>query len=97
MHVFILLSIVCGQSFHPLSGHFTAEHYNIVDNSYETYSYYGWMNWFTLNVGYHNEHHDFPKVPHDKLKSLHKALYANSSRKYGIIPSWFWDGQQNLY
>lgn len=69
--VYLFLATLLGGSLHPMSGHYIAEHYEWT-KGYETYSYYGIGNWFGWNVGYHNEHHDFPRVPFTRLPALKK-------------------------
>ena len=90
--VFMAASTILGMGLHPLAGHLIADHY-MFDVGCETYSYYGPGNWLTFNVGYHNEHHDFPSIPGSKLPLVKKI----AAEYYDNLPyhtSWtkvIWD------
>eukprot|EP01111_Echinosteliopsis_oligospora_P004818 TRINITY_DN1789_c0_g1_i2.p1 TRINITY_DN1789_c0_g1~~TRINITY_DN1789_c0_g1_i2.p1 ORF type:complete len:278 (+),score=56.73 TRINITY_DN1789_c0_g1_i2:333-1166(+) len=89
---FLLLSslLSIGLLLHPLGARWIAEHWAVAPPQ-ETYSYYGPINKVAMNIGYHNEHHDFSRIPWSNLPKLkaiapefYEALHSHSSYVYLI-------------
>ncbi len=69
---YLLASFFFAVGLHPLGARWIQEHY-LTRDPQETYSYYGLAKLVAMNVGYHNEHHDFPSIPWNRLPRLKAA------------------------
>lgn len=69
---YLLISFFFSVGLHPLGARWIQEHY-LISPPQETYSYYGPLNKLAFNVGYHNEHHDLPSVPWNRLPKIRQA------------------------
>ncbi|KAI9220451.1 fatty acid desaturase-domain-containing protein [Blastocladiella britannica] len=85
--LYMFLSLWFGYGIHPGAAHFIQEHYTFVDGQ-ETYSYYGSGNGLYMNIGFHNEHHDFTKIPWSKLPEI-RRLAPEFYDTIAYHTSWF--------
>jgi sphingolipid delta-4 desaturase len=69
---YLLASTFFSVGLHPVGARWIQEHYLVYPDQ-ETCSYYGAANLVAFNVGFHNEHHDFPNVPWNRLPRI-KAI-----------------------
>jgi sphingolipid delta-4 desaturase len=87
---------------HPLAGRWLQEHFTS-DAAQETFDYYGALNLVSLNIGYHNEHHDFIDVPWSRLprlKEMAPEFYDDLKMHKswsGLVFKFIFDRQLTLY
>lgn len=70
--LYLVFGFFFSVGLHPLGARWIQEHYLTHGDHQETKSYYGMLNSVNLNVGFHNEHHDFPSIPWNKLPQIRK-------------------------
>ncbi|KAM0676017.1 sphingolipid delta-4 desaturase [Gurleya vavrai] len=85
--IYWVLSSWLAYSIYPAAAHLIQEHFTFEDGQ-ETYSYYGNFNYLFLNIGYHNEHHDFSQVSWDKLPMI-RAIAPEYYTCLKSQESWF--------
>ncbi len=68
LYLFLSLWFSVG-GLHPLSARWIQEHFAFAPGQ-GTSDYYGPLNFWALNIGYHNEHHDFHEIPWSRLPQL---------------------------
>jgi len=101
--MFLMLSGFFSIGLHPLGARWIAEHYAVHPDQ-ETYSYYGILNAVAFNIGYHNEHHDFPQaIPASRLPELkdlandfYEPLYKHDSY-VKVLWNFFTDSRFTLH
>lgn len=99
---YLALSLFFSIGLHPLGARWIQEHYTL-DEGQETFSYYGPANWLAFNVGYHNEHHDFPSVPWNALPAVrriaddHYGKLASYRSWTGLLLRFLFDKRYSLY
>ncbi|MEE4235600.1 MAG: fatty acid desaturase [Anderseniella sp.] len=99
--LYLGLSLLFSIGLHPLGARWIQEHYTS-DDEQETFSYYGPLNYLALNVGYHNEHHDLPAVPWNRLPAVKAAAgeMYNSLRSYkswgGLLLHFLFGGKLSI-
>ncbi|MVN89699.1 fatty acid desaturase [Mucilaginibacter aquatilis] len=84
--LYLVLSFFFSVGLHPLGARWVQEHF-LTHGEQETKSYYGRLNGPNLNVGFHNEHHDFPSIPWNNLPKV-KAIAGKHYEDLGYHTSY---------
>lgn len=99
---YLSLSTFFALGLHPLGGRWISEHY-LVEGEQETNSYYGPLNRVCFNMGYHNEHHDFTRIPWSRLPELkrrapefYEGLFSYRSWSFALW-RFIWDRRVTPY
>ena len=100
--VYLGASMIFSIGLHPLGSRWIQEHFTL-DPAQETGSYYGFLNRLALNVGYHNEHHDFPSIPWNRLPAI-RRIAPEFYNTLAPAPCWtvlwltfIWDPRYSLF
>jgi sphingolipid 4-desaturase/C4-monooxygenase len=100
--LYLFASFWFSVGLHPLGARWVQEHFTF-DPAQETYDYYGPLNILALNIGYHNEHHDFPEMPWTKLPKLKQMApefydhLATHSSWVGLFFEFIFDKRYTLF
>jgi len=85
--IYLFMGMVLSQSMHPANARQVQKHIKLYSTEGEkndnantplherkvnTFSYYGGLNFLTLNVGFHVEHHDFGNIAWTRLPELRR-------------------------
>ena len=100
--LYLVASLFFSIGLHPLGARWIQEHY-LIKPPQETYDYYGWLNNVQFNIGYHNEHHDFPSIPWNNLPKVrqmapefYETLYYHKSWTK-LLMKFIFDKEISLY
>ena len=99
---YLMISTLFSVGLHPVGARWIQEHYTYREGQ-ETYGYYGPMNYLQFNIGYHNEHHDFYRVPWvhlPKIRAMAPEYYNNlyyHTSWTKLILDFIFNPERNLY
>jgi sphingolipid 4-desaturase/C4-monooxygenase len=100
--LYLFLSFWFSVGLHPVGARWIQEHFTF-DPEQETYDYYGPLNLIALNIGYHNEHHDFPEIPWRLLPELKRMApefydHLKTHKSWsGLLYKFIFDPRYTLY
>lgn len=100
--IYLFASFFFSVGLHPLGARWIQEHFIKVGEQ-ETYSYYGPFNYIAFNIGHHNEHHDFPGIPWNRIHKVREMApeYYNNLHYHtswtGLLFKFIFDPKISLH